>query len=73
MMERVCKKGNPLILIMGMKAGTATTESNVDISFKKLGIKLPYNQEIPLLGIHLKKPVLKETHVPQYSLQHYLK
>ena len=44
MMERVCKKGNSLILITGMKAGTATMESNVDISFKKLGIKLPYDQ-----------------------------
>ena len=73
MLERVCKKGNPLILIMGMKAGTTTVENNVDISFKKLGIELPYDQEIPLLGIHPRKPVLKETHVPQYSLQHYLK
>ena len=39
---------------------------------KKLEIELPYNPAIPLLGIHTRKPELKETHVPQCSLQHCL-
>ena len=39
---------------------------------KKLEIELPYDPAIPLLGIHTRKPELKETHVPQCSLQHCL-
>ena len=39
---------------------------------KKLEIELPYNPAIPLLGIHTRKPELKETCVPQCSLQHCL-
>ena len=38
---------------------------------KKLGIKPPYHPAIPLLRIYPRKPELKETHVPQCSLQHY--
>ena len=40
--------------------------------FKKLDIELPYDPVIPLLGTHTRKPELKETHVPQCSLQHCL-
>ena len=39
---------------------------------KKLKIELPYAPTIPLLDVHPRKPELKETHVPQCSLQHYL-
>ena len=39
---------------------------------KKLGIKPPYDPAIPLLGIYPEETKLKKTHVPQYSLQHYL-
>ena len=39
---------------------------------KKLGIKPPYDPVIPLLGTSLRKPKLKETHVPQCSSQHCL-
>ena len=39
---------------------------------KKLGIKPPYDPEIPLLGIYPQEPGLKKTHVSHYSLQHYL-
>ena len=38
---------------------------------KKLEIELPYDPSVPLLGI-LRKPELKETRVPQCSLQHCL-
>ena len=39
---------------------------------KDLGIELPYDPAIPLLGIQPRKPELKETHVPQCSLEHCL-
>ena len=38
----------------------------------KLEIELSYDPGILLLGIHTKKPELKETRVPPYSSQHYL-
>ena len=37
---------------------------------KKLEIELPYNPAIPLLGIHIKESRMKETCVPECSLQH---
>ena len=39
---------------------------------KKLGIKLPYSQAIPLLGIYPEEKLLKKTHVAQCSQRHYL-
>ena len=39
---------------------------------KKLETELPYDPAIPLLGIHIEDTRLKETHVPQCSLQHCL-
>ena len=39
---------------------------------RKLGIEVPYDPAILLLGIHPEEPELKEMHVPQHSLQHYL-
>ena len=44
-------KGNPLALLVGMQIYTATMESSMEIPLKKLGIKLPYDPEIPLLDI----------------------
>ena len=41
-------------------------------SLKKLGMKPPYDPAIPLLGMYLRKPKLKKTHVSHCSLQHYL-
>ena len=35
---------------------------------EKLVIKLPYYPAIPLLGIYLRKPKLKKTHVTQCSI-----
>ena len=39
---------------------------------KKLEIELPYDPEIPLLGIHMKEIRIEDTHVPQCSLQQCL-
>ena len=54
MLERVWRKGNPLTLLVGMQTGTATMENSVEIPLKTR-IELPYNPEIPLLGIHTEE------------------
>ena len=64
MLERVWRKGNLLTLLAGLQTSTATMENSVEIP-KKLEIELPYD-----LAYALRKPELKETHVPQCSLQH---
>ena len=55
MLERVQRKGNPLKLLLGMQTSTTTMENSVEKLFKKLGIELPYNPTIPLLGIHTEE------------------
>ena len=54
MLERLWRKGNPLTLLVGMQTSTATMENSVRF-FKKLEIELPYDPEIPLLGIYTKE------------------
>ena len=54
MPERVWRKGNPLILLVGMQTSTATMENSVEIPLK-LEIELPYDPVIPLLGIHTEE------------------
>ena len=54
MLERVWRKRNPLILLVGMQPSTATME-NMWRFLKKLEIELPYNPAIPLLGIHTEE------------------
>ena len=53
MLERVWRKGNPLTLLVGLQTSTAIMENSVEI--KKLEIELPYDPEIPLLGIHTEE------------------
>ena len=50
----VWRKRNPLILLVGMQTGTATMENSVEIPLKTR-IEVPYNPEIPLLGIYPKE------------------
>ena len=54
MLERVWRKRNPLILLVGMQPSTATME-NMWRFLKKLEIELLYDPAIPLLGIHTEK------------------
>ena len=39
---------------------------------KKLGIKPPYDPDIPLLGIYPEETMVEKTRVSHCSLQHYL-
>ena len=43
-------------------------EKNMEIPFKKLGIKLPYDPTIPLLGIYPEKKnvIEKDTWTPMF-------
>ena len=43
-----------LTVLVGMQTGTATMENSVEIPLKTR-IELPYNPEIPLLGIYPKE------------------
>ena len=54
MLERVWRKANPLILLVGMQTSMATMENSVEI-LKKLEIELPYDSAIPQLGIHTEE------------------
>ena len=54
MLERVWRKGNPLTLLVGMQTHTALWRT-VWRFLKILEIELPYDPEIPLLGIHSKE------------------
>ena len=54
MLGRVWRKGDPLILLVGMQTSTATMENSVEI-LKKLEIELPYDPAIPLLHIHTEE------------------
>ena len=66
MLERVCRNGNPLSLLVGMQIDTTTMENSVEMSLK-LGIKLPYDPTIPLLDIYHKKTIIeKDTCAPLF-------
>ena len=54
MLERVWKKGNPLTLLVEMQTSTVTMRT-VWRFLKKLELDLPYDPEIPLLGIHTEE------------------
>ena len=55
MLERVWRKGSPITLLVGMQTSTATMENIVRRFLKKVEIEMPYDPEIPLLGIHTEE------------------
>ena len=68
MLERVWRKGNPLILLVGMQTSLATMENSVEI-LKKLEIELPYDPAIPLLGIHTEEiRIERDTCTPMFTV-----
>ena len=62
MLERVWRKGNALALLVGMQIDTVWR------FLKKLGIKPPYEQAIPLLGIYPEETrIEKDTCIPLFT------
>ena len=55
MLERVWRKGNPLILLVGMQTSYSHYGKHCGDFLKKLEIELPYDPVIPLLGINTKE------------------
>ena len=53
-----------------MQTGTATMGNSLEIKFlKKLGIELPYDPAIPLLGIHTKETKIeRDTCTPMFII-----
>ena len=49
------RKGNPSALLVGMQAGVATVENNMEFP-QKTKNGTPYYAAIPLLGIYPKNP-----------------
>ena len=54
MLGRMCTKGNPSTLLVGMEIGKATVENSIKVPLK-LKIKLPYDPALSVLGIFPKE------------------
>ena len=54
MLLRMCRKGNPSALLVGMQTGEATVENSME--FPQLKMELPFDPAIPLLGLYPKNP-----------------
>ena len=66
MLERLWSKGNPLTLLLGMQASTATMRA-VWRFLKKLERDVPYDPAISLLGIHIKETrIERDTCTPMF-------
>ena len=65
----MCRKGKPFALLVGMQTGAATVENSVEIQPflqygessmeeqpEKIKMHLPFDPEIPLLGIYPNEP-----------------
>ena len=63
MLESVCRKGSPLAQLVGIYSHSGRRNRFL----KKLGIKPPYDQAIPLLGIYPEKTKIeKDTCIPMF-------
>ena len=67
MLERVWRKGNPLVLLVGMQTDTVTMTDRWRL-LKKLGIKPAYDPVISLLGLYPQKTkIVKGTCTPVFT------
>ena len=65
MLERVQRKGNPLILLVGMQIVQPLWRT-VWRFLQKLEIELPYDPAIPLLGIHTEETRIERDMYPPF-------
>ena len=66
MLERVWRKENPLKLLMGIQTSKPLWRT-VWRFLKKLEIELPYDPEVPLLGIHTEGTrIERDTCIPMF-------
>ena len=70
MLQRVWRKGNPPLLFR-RQTGAATVEKQVGGFLKNQKTELPYNPEITVRGIYLKKTlILKDTCTSMFTAAH---
>ena len=50
MLGRVCRKGNPSSLLVGMEVGAPTVKNRMEVPLKTKKIELPSDPAIPTLG-----------------------
>ena len=63
-------KGNCCAVLAGMQTGAASVENSMAVS-PKVKTELPYDPEIPLLGIYPEKKK-RQTLTQKTTQQHYL-
>ena len=67
-LERMCRKGNPSALLVGMQTGAALWKIVWNF-LRKLKVKLPFDPAITLQGLYPKNPETpsQRTYAPQCS------
>ena len=66
MLERVCREGNPLTLLVGMQTSTASMENSVEIPLKT-GNRTALWYSNPTVGIHTKESrIQRDTCTPMF-------
>ena len=71
-LERIWRKGNPPILLVGMQTNEAIMENGVEISLKNRNKIYHMKQQSHYWTYTVRKPQFQKTHISQCSLQHYL-
>ena len=67
MLERVWRKGNPLILLVGMQTATTTMENSREIPLK-IRNKTTIQPNNPILGIYPEETIIeKDTCIPMFT------
>lgn len=59
MLERVWRKGNPHVLLVGVQIDTDTMENSME-TLKKLKIELQQDPAIPLMDVYPKKTIIQK-------------
>ena len=59
MLERVWRKRNTIILLVGMQIGASTMENSIEIP-QKINIELSFDLAIPLPGIYPDKTFIQK-------------
>ena len=73
-MVRLWRKENPSALLVAMQTGAATVETVWNF-LRKLKMELPFDQEIPLLGLHPKNPetpIQKNLCIPMFIAAQFI-
>ena len=74
MLERLWRKGNPSVVLVGMQMGEATVENNVEFPHRTK-MELPFDPVIPLLQLCPKDtriPIHKNICTPMFIAAQFI-